>query len=115
MDITSPYFVVAVIVIAFAVSILFATSSKVDDEHEEHDDHCTRRFGERGRGRPRYSRPGGRRYILPRDRWDPNFGDAALESFSGVFHASMIIFSSAACNSAFWVQLGFPSHKSGDA
>lgn len=39
MDITSPYFVVAVIVIAFAVSILFATSSKVDDEHEEHDDH----------------------------------------------------------------------------
>jgi hypothetical protein len=30
MDITSPYVVVAAIVIAFAVSILFATSSKPD-------------------------------------------------------------------------------------
>ncbi len=37
MDITSPYFVVAAIVIVFTVSILFATSSKADDEHEEHD------------------------------------------------------------------------------
>jgi hypothetical protein len=39
MDITSPYVVVAAIVIAFAVSILFATSSKPDDEHDEHKDH----------------------------------------------------------------------------
>lgn len=38
MDITSPYFVVVVILIAFAVSILFATSSKPDG-HDEHKGH----------------------------------------------------------------------------
>lgn len=38
MDITSPYVVVAVILITFAVSILYATSSKIDgqDEHNGH-------------------------------------------------------------------------------
>ncbi len=33
MDITSPFFVVPVIVIVFACSILFATSSKEDGSH----------------------------------------------------------------------------------
>jgi hypothetical protein len=38
MDITSPYVVIAAIVIAFAASILFSTSSKPDgqDEHNGH-------------------------------------------------------------------------------
>lgn len=35
MDITSPYFVVSVLVVVFAASILWATSSKADGE----DDH----------------------------------------------------------------------------
>jgi hypothetical protein len=35
MHITSPFFVVPVIVVVFAVSILFATSSK-EDGHESH-------------------------------------------------------------------------------
>ncbi|HTX76392.1 MAG TPA: hypothetical protein VMD29_09315 [Terracidiphilus sp.] len=39
MDITSPYVVVAAIVIAFAVSILFSTSSRPDGHDDEHNDH----------------------------------------------------------------------------
>jgi hypothetical protein len=35
MSITSPFFVVPVIVVVFAVSILFSTSSK-EDGHESH-------------------------------------------------------------------------------
>jgi hypothetical protein len=35
MSITSPFFVVPVIVVVFVVSILFATSSK-EDGHESH-------------------------------------------------------------------------------
>lgn len=38
MDITSPYFVVTVIVAVFACAILFATGSKPDGHH--HDDHA---------------------------------------------------------------------------
>jgi hypothetical protein len=38
MDITSPYLVVSVIIAAFVVSILFATSSK-EDCNNGHDDH----------------------------------------------------------------------------
>lgn len=42
MDITSPYVVVGAILIAFAVSILFATSSKVDPPgHKEDVDNNT--------------------------------------------------------------------------
>jgi hypothetical protein len=37
VDITSPYVVVAAIIITFAVSILFSTSSRPDDAHD--DDH----------------------------------------------------------------------------
>lgn len=42
MDITSPYVVVAAILIAFAASILFATSSKPDghDDHNGHNGHA---------------------------------------------------------------------------
>lgn len=37
MDITSPYVVIAAILIAFASSILWATSSKPDgDNHHDH-------------------------------------------------------------------------------
>jgi len=36
MDITSPFFVVALIVLVFAVGILFSTSSK-EDGHSAHD------------------------------------------------------------------------------
>jgi hypothetical protein len=36
MDITSPYVVVTAIVVAFLASILFATSSRPDDAHDEH-------------------------------------------------------------------------------
>jgi hypothetical protein len=32
MDITSPFFVVSVIIVVFVVSILFATSSKEDSD-----------------------------------------------------------------------------------
>jgi len=35
MDITSPFFVVSVIVVVFAVAILFATGTK-EDGHETH-------------------------------------------------------------------------------
>jgi len=35
MDITSPYFVVSVIVLVFVVAILFATTTK-EDEHSAH-------------------------------------------------------------------------------
>jgi hypothetical protein len=35
MDITSPFVVVSVIVVVFAVAILFATSTK-EDGHESH-------------------------------------------------------------------------------
>jgi hypothetical protein len=38
MDITSPYVVVAAIVLTFAVSILYSTSSK-EDGHNGHDAH----------------------------------------------------------------------------
>lgn len=38
MDITSPYVVIAAIVIAFLGSILVATSSK-EDGHDEHNSH----------------------------------------------------------------------------
>jgi hypothetical protein len=42
MDITSPYVVVAAIVIAFVASILYATSSKVDPPgHKEDVDNNT--------------------------------------------------------------------------
>lgn len=34
MDITSPYFVVSVIVVVFTVAIFYATSSKEDDPSE---------------------------------------------------------------------------------
>jgi hypothetical protein len=36
MDITSPYVVITAIVVAFLASILFATSSRADDAHDEH-------------------------------------------------------------------------------
>ena len=36
MDITSPYVVVAAIIIAFACSILFATGTKEDGAHDDH-------------------------------------------------------------------------------
>jgi hypothetical protein len=36
MDITSPYVVVCAIIVAFVASILFATSSKEDDSHDDH-------------------------------------------------------------------------------
>jgi hypothetical protein len=36
MDITSPYVVVAAIVLSFVASILYATSSKEDNGHDEH-------------------------------------------------------------------------------
>lgn len=39
MDITSPYVVIAAIVIAFVVAILFATSSKPDNGHDDHNGH----------------------------------------------------------------------------
>lgn len=39
MDINSPYVVVGAILIAFAVSIWFGTSSKPDDEPKDHDGH----------------------------------------------------------------------------
>lgn len=41
MDITSPYFVVSVLVVVFAASILWATSSKPDGEdgHDHGHDH----------------------------------------------------------------------------
>jgi hypothetical protein len=35
MDITSPYVVVAAIVVAFVASVLFATSSR-EDNHDDH-------------------------------------------------------------------------------
>jgi hypothetical protein len=35
MDITSPFFVVSVIIVVFVAAILFATSSK-EDGHETH-------------------------------------------------------------------------------
>lgn len=38
MDITSPFFVVPVIVVVFLASILFSTSSK-EDGHEDHSSH----------------------------------------------------------------------------
>jgi hypothetical protein len=40
MDITSPYVVVTAIVVAFLASILFATSSRPDDAHDEHHGHA---------------------------------------------------------------------------
>jgi hypothetical protein len=36
MSISSPFVVVPVIIAVFVASILFATSSKVDDEHSSH-------------------------------------------------------------------------------
>jgi hypothetical protein len=36
MDITSPFVVVPVIVLVFAASILFSTSSKEDGHHSSH-------------------------------------------------------------------------------
>ena len=36
MNIVSPFFVVPLLVVVFAVSILFATSSKEDGNHSSH-------------------------------------------------------------------------------
>jgi hypothetical protein len=40
MDITSPYVVVTAIIVAFLASILFATSSRPDDAHDEDHGHA---------------------------------------------------------------------------
>lgn len=40
MHITSPYFVVSVIVVVFALSIWWATSSKEDGAHDDHQGHA---------------------------------------------------------------------------
>jgi hypothetical protein len=40
MDITSPYVVVTAIIVAFVASILFSTSSRPDDAHDEDHGHA---------------------------------------------------------------------------
>lgn len=40
MDITSPYFVVSVLIVVFAASILWATGSKADDDHDHDHGHA---------------------------------------------------------------------------
>lgn len=40
MDITSPYFVVPLIVVVFALSIWWATSSKADGAQDDHHGHA---------------------------------------------------------------------------
>ncbi len=40
MDITSPYVVVTAIIVAFVASILFSTSSRPDDTHDEDHGHA---------------------------------------------------------------------------